>query len=121
MLTGSISRFMSPIALPIVARPKAAPVSAPQSGSVPPTANPEWEFGWTWINASFNVQLGNNDEYQSSFTAPAPGSYRYAYRFSLDGGSSWTYCDSTQADGGSGSSPGLTFEFETLPVLNVTP
>src|SRR5206468_3377100 len=64
-----------------------------QLGYGPPTANPEYQSGWTWLNASYNVQVGNNDEYQTSFTAPAAGAYRYVYRFSLDQGVSWTYCD----------------------------
>ena len=56
-----------------------------------------------------------------SFTAPAAGSYRYVYRFSLDQGVSWTYCDNNQGDSGAGSNPGLTFDLENEAVLTVTP
>ena len=90
-----------------------------QLGYGPPTANPEYEAGWSWSNGSFNVQVGNNDEYQASLTAPASGSYLYAYRFSLDRGVTWTVCDANTGDAGAGSNPGLTLEYATLPVLTV--
>ncbi len=92
-----------------------------QLGFGPPTVNPQYQAGWSWSTASYNIQSGNNDEYQGSFTAPAAGSYRYAYRFSVDQGVSWTYCDANQGDFGSGSNAGLTFDLENLPVLTVTP
>src|SRR5690606_8990933 len=34
-----------------------------------------------------------NDEYQAALTAPAPGTWDHAFRFSRDGGASWLYCD----------------------------
>jgi hypothetical protein len=92
-----------------------------QLGFGPPTVNPEYQAGWSWFNAGYNLQVGNNDEYTGSFIAPAAGSYRYAYRFSLDQGLSFTYCDSTAGDGGAGSNTGLNFEFVTVPVLTTTP
>lgn len=37
---------------------------------------------WTnWQAGTFNIQVGNNDEYQSTLTGLAPGSYYYAYRY----------------------------------------
>jgi hypothetical protein len=94
---------------------------AAQLGWGPPTANPQTDPGWTWVPASYSSQVGNNDEYQATFATPAAGSYRYAYRFSLDGGVTWTYCDANQGDFGAGSNPGLLFELGDLPVLTVTP
>ncbi|MDP2276027.1 MAG: lamin tail domain-containing protein [Archangium sp.] len=84
-----------------------------------PTSNPQYEAGWTWTNATFNVQSGNNDEYQASFIAPSAGSYRYVYRFSLNQGVSWTYCDQNSGDGGAGSNAGLSFEFGFMGSLTV--
>jgi hypothetical protein len=92
-----------------------------QLGYGPVSVNPEYEYGWVWASTTFNTQSGNNDEYQSTFTAPAVGSYRYGYRFSLDGGASWTYCDNNQADSGAGANAGLTFDLTNLGVLTVTP
>ena len=88
-----------------------------QVGYGPDTSNPETQAGWVWSATTYNVQIGNDDEYQGSFNAPAaPGKYRYAYRFSPDG-MSWTYCDLN----GAGSNSGLSFETTQLPVLTVTP
>jgi len=74
--------------------PGAQPNVFAQLGFGPPTANPQYEAGWTWANATFNVQTGmnnDNDEYQASFVAPnTSGSYRYVYRFSTDSGLNWT-------------------------------
>ena len=54
--------------------------------------------GWTWVRANPNVDAtgntGDEDEYIAMLTAPAlGGSYDFAYRFSLDAGFTWTYCD----------------------------
>jgi hypothetical protein len=91
-----------------------------QLGVGPATANPEYQ-PFAWANAAFNTQVGNDDEYQASFNAPAaPGSYRYAFRFSRDNGMSWTVCDKNQApDFGAGSNAGLSFELESLAPLTV--
>jgi hypothetical protein len=87
-----------------------------QVGYGPASVNPEWQSGWQFFPASFNVQVGNDDEYQATFTAPAVGSYRYAYRFSQNG-TDWTYCDVN----GAGSNMSLSFEPNQLPTLTVTP
>jgi cysteine-rich repeat protein len=84
-----------------------------------PTKNPQYE-PWNWTNAAYSTQAGGNDEYAESFTAPASGSYRYVFRFSLDQGVTWTYCDNNNVgDFGSGSNPGLLFSTEDEPVLIV--
>ena len=96
--------------------PGAAPGITAEVGYGPAAVNPEWQSGWQFFAASFNIQLGNDDEYQASFTAPAAGNYRYAYRFSQNG-LDWTYCDV----GGAGSNASLSFETTNLPALTVTP
>ncbi len=68
-----------------------------QQGATP---NPAWpivaELGWgsasedpglawSWSPAAFNVVSGNDNEYAATFKAP-PGTWDYAFRFSLDGG-----------------------------------
>ena len=89
-----------------------------QVGVGPASANPENQTGWTWSNGTFVQQTGtnNNDrQFTGTFTAPATaGSYRYTYRFSVDG-TTWTYCDLN----GAGSNPNLTFETTQLGVLTV--
>lgn len=87
-----------------------------QIGYGPTTSNPEYEAGWSWTSATFNINQGNNDEWQAQFTAPAVGTYRYGARFSFDG-FNWTYCDLD----GAGSNAGLSFSNSQLPTLTVTP
>ncbi len=42
--------------------------------------------GWTWTNASFNTQSGNNDEYKGTFGASlAAGTYYYTMRYTYNG------------------------------------
>ncbi|UQA55766.1 Ig-like domain-containing protein [Polyangium aurulentum] len=86
-------------------------------GFGPETINPSTQSGWQFFPATFNVQVNNDDEYQATLLAPATaGTYRYAYRFSLDG-TNWTYCDIN----GAGANGGLSFEVTQLPVMTVTP
>jgi hypothetical protein len=88
-----------------------------QVGYGPVTANPEYAASYTWFATSYNASClgcGNNDEYMGSFTAPAPGTYWYLYRFSLDG-VTWTYCDID----GAGSDAGFTFDLSQIPVMTV--
>ncbi len=85
-------------------------------GYGPGNINPTTQSGWLFFPTVFGMQIGNADEYRGSFTAPAVGSYRYAYRASLDG-LQWTYCDLNDA----GSNSGAIFEVTQLPILTVTP
>ncbi len=51
------------------------------------TNNDPSTAGWTWVPATFNVQVGNNDELVADIgSALAPGTYYYASRFQLNGG-----------------------------------
>ncbi len=87
-----------------------------QFGYGPQASDPRLLTGWQFADASYNVQIGNDDEFQIDFNAPfKPGNYLYTYRFSNDGGGSWTYCDTD----GAGSGPGLTFETAALGQMTV--
>jgi hypothetical protein len=86
-------------------------------GYGPLQTDPRLNAGWTWFPANYNVQVGNNDEFSLSLTAPAtPGNYSYTYRYSLDGGASWTAGDLN----GAGSNEGLDFSTTQLGVMTVT-
>jgi glycosidase len=66
-------------------------------------SNPAGNSSWTWVEASFNVNAGNNDEFVASLLPEALGTYDYAYRYSTTGGRDWIYAD---LDGiGNGYSP----------------
>ncbi|MBT3294035.1 MAG: hypothetical protein HN919_08095 [Verrucomicrobia bacterium] len=51
---------------------------------------------WTWVPAVYNGDLGaqtSDDEYVATVTPQAPGVYDYAYRFTIDVGTTWVYAD----------------------------
>jgi hypothetical protein len=85
-------------------------------GFGPRDRNPQWETGWTFVAAHFEGQEADHHVYSTRITPPHPGLYGYVYRFSLDYGASWTYCDAS----GSGSGEALSFETPRIPVLTVT-
>ncbi|HVV81981.1 MAG TPA: Ig-like domain-containing protein [Kofleriaceae bacterium] len=64
---------------------------------------------WPWTPASFNVSVGNDDEYQAPITFATPGEYDFTSRATRDG-TNWTLCDID----GAGSNFGLRFDqFQT--------
>jgi hypothetical protein len=86
-------------------------------GYGPSGSDPRSAVGWTWFPAAHNFQVGNNDEYKTTLTAPAiAGTYSYAFRFSLDNGSTWTAADLD----GAGANAGLAFSSTQLGVMTVT-
>jgi hypothetical protein len=94
---------------------RAASVVA-QLGIGPALTDPRSAAGWVFRPAGYGAQVGQDDEYAGTLTAPAtPGSYAYAFRFSLDGGARWTYCDLD----GAGSSAGADLDPANLGVLTV--
>lgn len=52
---------------------------------------------WTWVDGSYNVDVGNNDEWQAVLPNPGEGTYRFAFRFTLDSGDA-VYCDNDGLD-----------------------
>ena len=69
------------------------------SSAVDPSQNPAM---YNWAQASYNSghpsgstsgNQRNNDEHQATFTPQTKGTFKFTYRFSVDGGQSWTYCD----------------------------
>ena len=80
-----------------------------------PTGNP----AWTWVEASFNVDAGNNDEFVASLLPEAVGTYNYAYRYSTTNGRDWVYAD---LDGiGNGYSPAQAGSLTVNPSDDTTP
>lgn len=91
-----------------------------QIGWGPFQSNPMNQPGWFFFDASFNAQVGDEDEYTLQLTAPTPldpTSYAYAARVSFDDGMTFTYCDRD----GAGSNPSLSFSASQLGVLEVNP
>ncbi len=79
--------------------------------------DPRTDASWIWIAASFANQVGNNDVYSGQFLAPLiNGTYEYTFRFSVDGGSTYTAADLN----GAGSNAQQTFDANNLGALTVT-
>lgn len=73
---------------------------------------------FTWFDARFNVQEGNDDEYQVDFLAETAGSFRHVFRVREQNGDIWTYCD---ANGTVNNNPELEnfFDAEDSGTLEV--
>ncbi|MEM6533823.1 MAG: lamin tail domain-containing protein [Myxococcota bacterium] len=79
-----------------------------------PTVQAEWGFGpagsmpgsdWTWVGGSASAswvdsRAPDEDEYAAFPNAPASGNYSFAFRFSVDGGVTFTACDFDGSDNG---------------------
>jgi glycosidase/fibronectin type 3 domain-containing protein len=74
-------------------QPGPAPTLRAQLGFGPADSSPAGNPGWIWIDASFNVDAGNNDEYMANMLPEAVGQYDYAYRYSTTNGRDWLYAD----------------------------
>ena len=64
--------------------------------------------GWTWVPGAYQADQGDDDEYMARISAPAEGTYDYAWEYSYyDGG--WSFGD---RDGsGNGYSPAMAGRF----------
>ena len=87
-----------------------------EAGYGPDGSDPAADGGaWSWFGAEPNpgwdggaANEAHNDEYRAMFVLPAPGDYDYAYRFSLDFGQTWLYCDLDAGEGQDGSEDGYS-------------
>ncbi|MFN8595929.1 MAG: alpha-amylase family glycosyl hydrolase [Anaerolineae bacterium] len=64
-----------------------------QLGFGPSGSNPANNPAWTWVDASFNVDAGNNDEFMASLLPDVVGSFDYVYRYTTTNGRDWLYAD----------------------------
>jgi len=64
-----------------------------QLGFGPDGSDPASDPGWIWVDASFNVDAGNNDEFMASLLPEAVGEFDYLYRYSTTNGRDWLYAD----------------------------
>ncbi|HEY9087017.1 MAG TPA: alpha-amylase family glycosyl hydrolase [Anaerolineaceae bacterium] len=74
------------------AQPGVTPGLIAQVGYGPEGSDPA-AGGWLWVNAVFNVDAGNNDEFKASLLPQAVGVFDYVYRYSTTGGREWLYAD----------------------------
>ena len=87
-----------------------------------PTTTGAWNFTSVTTFTGETGTNNNDDLYTGTFTAPvvaAVTTFSYVFRFSLDNGLNWTYCDGDAA--GAGSNGGSDFTTATMGVLTVSP
>jgi len=58
-----------------------------------------------------------NDEYSTTLTIGTMGDYDYAYRFSLDGGTNWTWCDTDGSGASDAFEPAKVATIEVRDVM----
>jgi hypothetical protein len=58
-----------------------------------PTSDLPSSPSWRWEPMTFNVDVGNNDEYHGTLLPDRIGAFAYATRYSGDSGVSWHYAD----------------------------
>jgi len=74
-------------------QPGATPGLWAQVGFGSTGSNPASDTAWTWVDATFNVNAGNNDEFVASLLPESVGSFDYVYRYSTTDGRDWLYAD----------------------------
>jgi hypothetical protein len=74
-------------------KPGQTPSLLAQLGFGPSNSDPNSNTAWNWIGASFNGDVGNNDEFVASLLPESVGSFDYAYRYSTTNGATWIYAD----------------------------
>jgi len=72
-------------------QPGATPGLRAQLGFGPQGTNPATDPGWMWVDASFNKDDGNNDEFVASLLPETTGVFDYTYRYSTTNGRDWFY------------------------------
>ena len=71
--------------------PGATPGLLAQVGYGPNESDPRGNVEWTWYDATFSGQVGNNDEFVGTLLPEVVGEFDYVYRYSTNGAVSWVY------------------------------
>ena len=99
--------------------PGPTPSLRAQLGFGPDGSDPAENPAWVWVEAIFNVDAGNNDEFMASLLPDATGTFDYAYRYTTTNGRDWLYAD---LDGtGNGYSPSEAGSLTVDPGADTTP
>ncbi len=74
-------------------QPGVSPGLRAQLGFGPAGSNPDGSPDWAWVDATFNTDAGNNDEFKASMLPELVGTFDYVYRYSTTNGQTWLYAD----------------------------
>ncbi|HXU86492.1 MAG TPA: alpha-amylase family glycosyl hydrolase [Verrucomicrobiae bacterium] len=77
----------------VTSQPGPTPSLIAQLGFGPDNTDPDGNAAWQWVDAAFNTDAGNNDEFYASLLPESTGTFDYAYRYSVTGGRDWVYAD----------------------------
>ena len=72
-------------------QPGPTPSLRAQLGYGPYGSDPVDNPDWVWVEASFNVDAGNNDEFVASLLPETTGTFGYTYRYTTTNGQDWFY------------------------------
>jgi hypothetical protein len=101
----------------VTSLPGAAPSLRAQVGFGPDGSDPASD-AWQWVEAAFNTNVGNNDEFVASLLPETVGTFDYAYRYTVTDGMTWVYAD---LDGiANGYSPAQAGSLTVLPSDDTT-
>ncbi len=64
-----------------------------QVGYGPEGSNPDGSPNWVWVDARFNGDVGNNDEFVASLLPDSTGTFDCVYRYTTTNGRNWLYAD----------------------------
>ena len=90
-----------------------------QVGYGPDGSLPDGNPAWLWVQAVFNVDVGNNDEFKGQLLPENLGTYDYAYRYSTTAGMTWLYADLNGT--GDGYDPAQAGSLVVVPSGDTTP
>jgi glycosidase len=90
-----------------------------QVGYGPDGSDPDGNPDWIWVDAAFNVDAGNNDEFMGQLLPEAAGVYDYAYRYTTTAGRIWVYADIEGT--GNGYDPAQAGDLTVDPSGDTTP
>jgi hypothetical protein len=77
----------------VTSLPGVTPGLRAQLGFGPEGTDPDGNPAWTWTEASFNVDAGNNDEFLAQILPTEAGVFDYVYRYTTTEGACWLYAD----------------------------
>jgi fibronectin type 3 domain-containing protein len=91
-----------------------------QLGFGPVGSNPAASPSWTWVEATFNVDADNSDEFVARLMPETIGGFDYVYRYTTTNGRDWLYADLNGliANGALPSNPG---KLTVNPSADTTP
>lgn len=90
----------------VTSQPGATPGLRAQVGYGPQGSDPRGS-NWVWVEATFNVAAGNNDEFKAQLQPETVGTFDYVFRYSTTNGRDWLYADRSGPFSGLPPQPGV--------------